>query len=103
MLIEPVEKISYAAILKSLKSSINPGELGLTVRGIRETHLKYLLVEMKYAAKDRGRPDSAFRDVIGERERETVLHFVPLVEVNVMDIIQKLPSTSILLSENSKI
>ena len=66
---------SYAAILKSLKSSVNPEELGISVLGIRDTRSKDLLVEMKCVAKDRGRLDSVFRDAIAESR--TVPHLVP--------------------------
>ena len=54
------------AILKNLKSRVNPEELGFRIDGIRETRTKYLLVEVKCAAENRGKLDSAFRGVVGE-------------------------------------
>ena len=43
---KPVERVSYAVILKNLKSRINSEELGATDLGIRETRSKDLLVEV---------------------------------------------------------
>ena len=37
VLIEPAEGVIYAAILKDLKEHVKPGELSVTVHGIRET------------------------------------------------------------------
>ena len=50
----------------------------------RPKRAKDLLVEVKYAAKERGRLDSAFCDVVGETA--SICHFVPMVEVEIMDI-----------------
>ena len=36
-----------ATILRDLKKRVNPDELDVTVQGIRETHLKDLLLELK--------------------------------------------------------
>ena len=66
VIIKPAEGVSYAAILKNLKSRVNPEELGVRICGIRETRTKDLLVEVKCAAENRGRLDSAFRGVVGE-------------------------------------
>ena len=81
MLIKPAEEVSYAAILKNLKSRFNLVELGATVRGVRETRSKDLLVEVNCAAKDRGRLDSVFRDIV-----RSAHHLVPIVEVKITDI-----------------
>ena len=70
VIMKHAEEVSYAAILKNLKSRVNPEELWVKVGGIRETRMKHLLVEVKYAAEDRGSLDSAFRDVVGESELE---------------------------------
>ena len=37
VLIKPVERVSYAAILKDIKKRVKPDELGVVVQGIRET------------------------------------------------------------------
>ena len=66
------------AILKNLKSRVNPEGLGVKIRGIREYRTKDLLVEVKCAVEDRGKLDSAFRDVVGESG--SVYHLVPTVE-----------------------
>ena len=79
-----MEGVSYAAILKNQKSRVNPEELGFKIGGIRETRTKDLLVEVKCAAEDRGRLNSAFRDVVGESG--SVHHLVPTIEVEIMDI-----------------
>ena len=63
VLVKPTEGVSYAAILKSLKSRVNPKELGVTVQGIRETRFRRLLVEMTKTAKDRDKLNSASREV----------------------------------------
>ena len=84
VIIKPVEGVSYAAILKNLKSRVNPEELGVKVGGIRETRTKDLLVEIKCAAGDRGKLDSAFRDAVGESG--SVRHLVPMVEVEILDV-----------------
>ena len=84
VIMKPVERVSYAAILKNLKSRVNPEELGVKVGGIRETRTKDLLVEIKCAAADRGKLDSAFRDAVGESG--SVLHLVPMVEVEILDV-----------------
>ena len=68
----------------SLKSRVNPKELGVTVHGIRETRSKDLLVEMRCAEKDRDRLDSVFRDVTGEQG--TVRHLVPMILVEILDL-----------------
>ena len=64
ILIKPSEGVSYAAILKNLKSRVNPDELGAKIRAIRETRTKDLLVELECKAEDRVKLDSAFRDAI---------------------------------------
>ena len=51
---------------------------------LRETRSKDLLVEVKYAPKDRGKLDSVFRDVFGETG--SVRSLVPTVEVEILDI-----------------
>ena len=84
VIIKPVEGVSYSAILKNLKSRVNPEELGVKVGGIRETRTKDLLVEIKCAARDRGKLDSAFRDAVGESG--SVRHLVPMVEVEILDV-----------------
>ena len=83
VIIKPLEGVSYAAILKNLKSRVNPKELGVKIRGIRETRMKNLLVEVKCAAEDRGRLNSAFCDAVGESR--SVRHRVPTIEVKIMD------------------
>ena len=65
MLINPAEGVSNVAILKDLKKRVKSVEPGVTVQGIRETCSKDLLVELKYSKQDRGRLDSAFKEVIG--------------------------------------
>ena len=37
VIIKPAEGLSYMAILKNMKSRVNPGELGVKVGGSRET------------------------------------------------------------------
>ena len=81
VLIKPTEGVSYAVILKNLKSCVNPEELGVKIGGIRETRTKDLLVEVKCTAEDRGRLDSAFRDVVGKCG--SVRHLVRTVEVEI--------------------
>ena len=70
--------------MKNLKIRVNPEELGVKIGEIRETRTKDLLVEVKCTAEDRGRLDSAFRDVVGPSE--SVRHLVPTVEVEILDI-----------------
>ena len=84
ILIKPSEGVSYAAVLKNLKSRVNPNELGAKIGGIRETRTKDLLVELKCKAKDSVKLDSAFRDAIGATG--FVRHLVPTVEVEILDI-----------------
>ena len=79
-----MEGVRYAAILKNLKSRVNPEELGVKVEGIRETRTKYLLFEIECAAGDRRKLDSAFRDAVGESG--SVRHLVPMVEVEILDV-----------------
>ena len=57
---------------------------GVTIGGIRKTRSEDLLVEVKCAAKDRGRLDSAFRDVVVGSG--SVPYLVPTVGVEIMDI-----------------
>ena len=59
-----LEEESEARAKENRAVKTNPEELGVTIEGIRETRSKYLLVELKCAVKDRGRLDSAFRDVV---------------------------------------
>ena len=82
-LIKPSE-VNYSAILKNLKSYVNPEDFGVTIGRIRKTRLKDLLVEVRYAAKDRVRLDSAFRDEVGETG--SVRHLVPTVDVEILDM-----------------
>ena len=56
----------------------------VTISEIRETRLKDLQVELKCASKDRGRLDSAFRDVV--YDSGYVQHLVPTVKVAIMGI-----------------
>ena len=64
VVIKPSKGVRCAAIMKNLKSRVNPEELGVVIGGIRETRTKDLLVEVKCTAKDRGRLDFAFRHVV---------------------------------------
>ena len=64
VLIKPAEGMSYASILRELKKSVNPEEMGATVQGIRETRSKDLLVELKCSTKSRGRLDTAFKEAV---------------------------------------
>ena len=84
MLIKPTEGVSYTAILKDLKKHVKPDELGFTVHGIRETRSKDLLVELKCSKEDRGRLDTALKEVIVASG--TVRHLIPMVEVEIADI-----------------
>ena len=84
VLIKPSEGVSYAPILKNLKSRVSPEALGIKIGGIPETRMKDLLVEVNCAAEDRGRLDSAFRDVVGESG--SVRHLVPAVKLEIVDI-----------------
>ena len=61
-----------------------PKELGITVQGIRKTRSKDLLVEMRCAANNRDRLDSAFRDVVGEQG--TIRHLFPMLQVKILDL-----------------
>ena len=47
VLVKPAEGVSYATILRSLKSRVNPKELGIRAQGTRATGSKDLLVEMR--------------------------------------------------------
>ena len=84
VIIKPAEGVSYAAILKNLKSCVNPEELGVRIGRICETRTKGLLIEMKCTAENRGRLDSAFRDAVGESG--LVRHLVPTVEVEILNV-----------------
>ena len=55
VLIKPGEGMSYASILRELKKSVSPEELGATVQGIRETRSKYLLTFWDQIRKGRPR------------------------------------------------
>ena len=84
VLIKPAEGMSYASILRELKQSVNPEELGATVQGIRETRSKDLLVELKCSTKCRGRLDTAFKEAVGAKG--TVRHLIPRIEVEITDL-----------------
>ena len=84
MLIKPSEGVSYAEILKSLISRVNAEKLGVTIGETKKTRSKDFLFEVKCAAKDRGRLNSAFRDVVGETK--SVHHLVPMFEVEILDL-----------------
>ena len=76
--------MSYAAISRDLRQHVKPDELGVTVHGIRETHSKDLLVELKCSKDGRGRLDTALKEVIGASE--TVCHLITKIEVKITDI-----------------
>ena len=76
--------MSYASILRELKKSVNPEELGATVQGIREKRSKDLLVEQKCSTKSRGRLDTAFNEAVGSRG--TVRDLIPRIEVEIADL-----------------
>ena len=84
VLIKPAEGMSYASILRELKKSVNPEELGATVQGIRETCSKYLLVELRCSTNSRGRLDTAFNEAVGARG--TVRHLIPRIEVKIAEL-----------------
>ena len=65
-------------------------ELGVTIEGIGETRSKDLLVDIKCAAKDRGRLDSAFRGVVCETR--SVRHLVPTIELEILGIAEAVRS-----------
>ena len=67
-----------------MKSRTNPEELGVKIGGIRETRTKDLLIEVKCAAENRKRLNSAFHDMVGETG--SVRYFVPRAEVEILDI-----------------
>ena len=85
VLIKPAVGMRYASILRELKKRVNPDELGATVQGIRETHSKDLLLELKCSTKGRGRLDTAFKEAVGARG--TVRHLIPRIEVDLEAII----------------
>ena len=70
VLIKPAERVSYTAVI--------------TVHGIRETRSKDLLVELKCSKEDRGRLDTALKEVIGASG--TLRHLIPRIEVEIADI-----------------
>ena len=84
MLIKPTEGVSYAAISKDLKKHVKLDELGVTVHGIRETHSKDLLVELKCSKEGRERLDTALKEVIGGSG--TVRRLIPRIEIEIADI-----------------
>ena len=65
VLIKPAKEMSNASILRDLERCVNPDELGVTVKGIREVRTKDLLVELKYPKESRERLKSAFQEAIG--------------------------------------
>ena len=72
VLIKPTVGVSYAAILKNLKSRGNPEELGATIGGNRETRSKDLLVEVRREGKREVvlcLPRRSWRDSIRARSR----------------------------------
>ena len=71
-------------ILKNLKKRVKPDELSATVQQIREMRSKALLVELKCSKEGKGRPDAAFKEVIGASG--TVRHLIPKIEVEIADI-----------------
>ena len=83
VLIKPAEGMSYASILRELKKRVNPDELGATVQGIRETRSKDLLVELKCSIKSRRRPDTAFKEAVGDTG--AVRHLISRIEVEITD------------------
>ena len=68
--------------MKNLKSRVSHEELGVEIGRIRGTRTKDLLVEVKFDARDRGRLDSAFHDLVGESG--SVHHLVPTVDVEIL-------------------
>ena len=54
VLIKPAEKVNYAAIRKDFKKRVEPGELDVTVHGIRKPRSKDLLMELKCFKEDIG-------------------------------------------------
>ena len=83
MLINPIEGVSYAAILKDLKKHVNPDELDVTVHGIRERRSKDLLIELKCSKDGRGRLDTLLKEVIGASGTDR--HLIPRIEVEIVD------------------
>ena len=84
VLIKPVEGVSYVAILKDLKKRVKPVELRVTVQAIRVTRSEDILVELKCSKEDKGRLDSAFKEVIGARGSLRIL--IPRTEVKIVNI-----------------
>ena len=84
VLIKPEEGMSYASILRELKKSVNPEELGATVQGIRETRSRDLLVELKCSTKSRGSLDTDFKEAVGSRG--LIRHVIPRIEVEIADL-----------------
>ena len=80
----PTEAVSYAVILKDLKKHVKPDELGVTVHGIRETRSKDLLADLKCSKEDRGRLDTALKEVIGASG--TVRQLIPRIVVEIANI-----------------
>ena len=84
VLIKPAEAMRYASILRKLKKRVNPDELGAIFQGIRKTHSKDLLVELKCSTKSRRRLDTASKEAIGARGM--VRHHIPRIDVEIPDL-----------------
>ena len=82
VLAKPAGGMSYATILRSFKSRVNPEELVIRVQRIRDTCSNGYLVQIRWAVKDRDRLDSAFRDIVGERG--IVHHLDPMLQMEIV-------------------
>lgn len=84
VLVKPAQGQSYAQVLKDLKSKIEPGTLGVKVKGIRKTRNGDVLIEVQGETEGRNKLSSAIRGVVGGKGN--VRELVPRTEVEILDL-----------------
>lgn len=84
VLIKPTQGTSYADVLKSIRSQVNPDEMGVKVKAVRQTRAGDILVELRATSEAKAIFGTAVRGAIG-RSGE-VRSLVPKAQVDIGDI-----------------
>lgn len=67
IIIKPGEGNSYAEVLKVVRKNVKPSELGVNIKGIRETKAGHVLLEIGAIQENRLKFEEAIQKVVGDK------------------------------------
>ncbi|BES90724.1 ZnF_C2HC [Nesidiocoris tenuis] len=84
IIIKPQEKSTFAEVLRELRNTVNPGEMGADVRTIRKTRDGDVLIELGRQSANQKEFADKIKAVLGDRG--TTRSLVPRVSLEVRDL-----------------